>query len=59
MDDNTINTTNSKKVIFRLDPKRIKNAKRIALETDRSLAKVFLEAMDLLAEKYKDLIKTK
>lgn len=45
----------SKKIIFRLDIRKIKKIRRIAVETDRPLKAVFTEGVDLVIEKYKDI----
>lgn len=46
-----------KKVIFRLDTAKIKDIKRIAVEKESTLNDLFVEGIDCVIEKYKDLLK--
>lgn len=54
---NKVNKVNvTKKVIFRVDADKIKAIKRIALETDKSLAQVYNEGVEFVLDKYKHLL---
>jgi len=46
-----------KQVSFRIEPAIIKKLKFLAVELDRSLTDLFLEAIDDLLEKYKERVK--
>jgi len=46
-------------VSFRIEPGTIKKLKILAVELDRSLIDLFLEAIDDLLEKYKESVRDK
>ncbi len=46
-----------KKVIFRLDTKKIKDIKRIAVEKETTLNDLFVEGIDCVIEKYKEFLR--
>ena len=46
-----------KKVVFRLDSEKIKDVKRIALEREITLSKLFSESIDSIISKYQKLLK--
>jgi predicted transcriptional regulator len=46
-----------KQVSFRIEPAIIKNLKFLAVELDRSLTDLFMEAIHDLLEKYKERVK--
>ena len=46
-----------KQVSFRIEPAIIKKLKFLAVELDRSLTDLFLEAIDDLLEKYEERVK--
>jgi len=48
-------TMEKKQVSFRIEPAKIKKLKFLAVELDRSLTDLFLEAIDDLLEKYKEM----
>ena len=48
-----------KQVSFRIEPATIKKLKFLAVELDRSLTDLFLEAIDDLLEKYKESVRDK
>ena len=50
-------TMEKKQVSFRIEPATIKKLKFLAVELDRSLTDLFLEAIYDLLEKYKERVK--
>jgi hypothetical protein len=45
-----------KKVVFRLDTTKIRDIKIIAAKKETTLNKLFIEGMDLILAKYKNLL---
>jgi len=46
-----------KKVVFRLDTDKIKDIKRIAVEKEITLNDLFVEGVECVIKRYKDLLK--